>query len=146
MEIQKDDVQMRFDDFTTLISNKNPNTLHFFDESSVVRTTGNMNYGSSVKGSRAFELQRYGSNANYTINLLHSRFGVDFFNVIDGASNSMELIQFFADVLHVNNDKIANEFQPLLVLDDTIINGQLCISPGDTIIMDNCAFHLVISL
>jgi hypothetical protein len=48
-----------------------PNKLHFFDESStsVVRTTGNRNYGSSAKGSRAFELQRYASNANYTINL-----------------------------------------------------------------------------
>jgi hypothetical protein len=133
MESQKDDVQMRFDDFTTFISNKYPNTLHFFDESSVVRTTGNRNYGSSAKGSRAFELQRYASNANYTINLLHSRFGVDYFNVIDGASNSMELIQIFADVVDVNNDKIANGFQPLFV-------------PGDTIIMDNCAFHLVIPL
>jgi capsule polysaccharide export protein KpsE/RkpR len=35
----------------------------------------------------------------------------DYFNVIDGASNSMELIQFFADVVDVNNDKIANGFQ-----------------------------------
>jgi capsule polysaccharide export protein KpsE/RkpR len=48
--------------------------------------------------------------ANYRINLLHSRFGVDYFNVIDGASNSMELIQFFADVVDVNNDKISNGF------------------------------------
>jgi hypothetical protein len=42
----------------------------------------------------------------------------------------MELIQFVADVVGVNNDKIANGFQiqPLFV-------------PGDTIIMDNCAFH-----
>jgi transposase len=83
MESQRDDVQMRFDDFTTFISNKDPNKFHFFDESSVVRTTGNRNYGSSAKGSRAFELQRYASNANYTINLLLSRFGVDYFNVID---------------------------------------------------------------
>jgi hypothetical protein len=83
MESQRDDVQMRFDDFTTFISNKDPNKFHFFDERSVVRTTGNRNYGSSAKGSRAFELQRYASNANYTINLLLSRFGVDYFNVID---------------------------------------------------------------
>ena len=99
--------------------------MHFFDESStsVVRTTGNRNYGSSAKGSRAFELQRYVSNANYTINLLHSRFGVDYFNVTDDASNSMEIIQFFADVVGVNNDKIANGFQiqPLFVPGDTII-------------------------
>ena len=107
--------------------------MHFFDESSVVRTTGNRNYGSSAKGFRAFELQRYASNANYTINLLYSRFGIAYFNVIDGVSNSMELIQLFDDVVDVNNDKIANGFQPLSV-------------PGDIIIMDNCVFHLVIPL
>ncbi|CAG2230834.1 unnamed protein product [Mytilus edulis] len=105
VETQKDDIQLQFDNFVEFISQKNP-----------------------IKGSRAFELQRYASNANYTINLLHSRFGVDYFNVIDGSSNSLELINFFAEAIDINNDKLANGHQPLFV-------------PGDTIIMDNCAFH-----
>ena len=69
------------DDFLTEIANINPTTLHFFDESSVIKTTGNRNYGSAPLGQAAFEIQRYASNANFTINLLHSFSGVDFYNI-----------------------------------------------------------------
>ena len=61
-----------FDDFLTEIANINPMTLHFFDKSSVIKTTGNRNYGSGPLGQAAFEVQRYASNANFTINFLHS--------------------------------------------------------------------------
>ena len=60
------------DDFLTEIADINPTTLHFFDESSVIKTTGNRKYGSAPLGEPAFEIQRYASNANFTINLLHS--------------------------------------------------------------------------
>ena len=69
------------DDFLTEIANINPTTLHFFDESSVIKTTGNRNYGSGPLGQAAFEVQRYASNANFTINFLHSFSGVDFYNI-----------------------------------------------------------------
>ena len=128
LETQGDATQIHFDNFMEFISEKNPNSLHFFDESSVIRTSGNRNYGTSVKGTRAYEQQRYASNANYTINLLHSRFGVDYFNVLDGPSNSMELINFFSEVVDLNFDKMANGFPPIFI-------------PGDVVIMDNCAFH-----
>ena len=59
---------------------------------------------------------------------MHSRFGVDYFNVIDGASNSLELINFFNELIDLNNEKITNGLRPILI-------------PGDTIIMDNCPFH-----
>ena len=72
------------DDFLTEIASINPTTLHFFDESSVIKTTGNRNYGSAPLGQAAFEIQRYASNANFTINLLHSFSGVDFYNILDG--------------------------------------------------------------
>ena len=128
VETQRDDIHLQFDEFVEFISIKNLSSLHFFDESGVIKTTGNRDYGSSVKGSRAFELQRYASNANYTVNLLHSRFGVDYFNVIDGPYNSLELLNFFAEAIDINNDRLAHGQQPLFV-------------SGDTIIMDNCAFH-----
>ena len=60
------------DDFLTKIANINPTTLHFFDESSVIKTTGNRNYGRAPLGQAAIEIQRYASNTNFTINLLHS--------------------------------------------------------------------------
>ena len=80
------------DAFLNEISNFRASKLHFFDESSVVKTTGNRKYGSAVLGEPAIEVQRYASNSNYTINLLHSINGVDFFNILDGPSNGMELL------------------------------------------------------
>ena len=46
-------------------------------------------------------LNCYVSNSNYTINLLHSVNGVDFFSILDGPSNGMELLTFFDDALQV---------------------------------------------
>ena len=37
--------------------------MHFFDESSVIKTMGNRNYGDSPVDQRAVEIQRYASNA-----------------------------------------------------------------------------------
>ena len=37
--------------------------LHFFDELSVIKTTGNRKYGNARVGERAIELQCYASNA-----------------------------------------------------------------------------------
>ena len=80
------------DDFLTEIADINPTTLHFFDESTVIKTTGNRKYGSALLGEPAFEIQRYASNANFTINLLHSFCGVDFYNILEGPSNGLEML------------------------------------------------------
>ena len=69
--------------------------LHFFDECSVIRTTGNRTYGHAAIGRIACEIQRYASNATYTVNLLHSIFGVSHVNILRGASNGLELLNFF---------------------------------------------------
>ena len=45
--------QKRLNDFLTEITNINPTTLHFFDESSVIKTTGNRKYGSAPLGAQA---------------------------------------------------------------------------------------------
>ena len=63
------------DAFLDEISNFRAPKLHFFDESGVVKTTGNRKYGSAVLGEPAIEVQRYASNANYTINLLLHKWG-----------------------------------------------------------------------
>ena len=55
-------------------------TLHFFDESGVKITSRNHVYGNSYIGEPAIEVQRYVSNANYTLNL-HSIQGVDYYNI-----------------------------------------------------------------
>ena len=53
--------------------------VHFLDESSVIVKAGNRVYGNSYLGEPVIKFQRYASNANYTLNLLHSIHGVDYF-------------------------------------------------------------------
>ena len=96
----------------------------FFDECSVLVTSGNRAYGNSYIGEPAIEIQRYASNANYTLNLLHSVHGVDYFNVLRGPSNGMELLNFFNEALSVNR-----------------VDGSTILENGDVVIMDNCGFY-----
>ena len=77
--------------------------LHFFDECSVIVNSGNRVYGNSYIGKPTIEIQRYASNANYTLNFLHSANGVDYyFDVLRGPSNGMELLNFFNEALSIN--------------------------------------------
>lgn len=116
--------EYKVDDYLEITSRLDPSTLHFFDESSVIKTTSNRLYGSSFRGYRAIEIQRYASNATFTVNLLHSILGVDYYNVIPGASNGEELVAFFSYALDCERQ-----------------NGLPVFMNGDTVIMDNCGFH-----
>ncbi|XP_070571232.1 uncharacterized protein [Ptychodera flava] len=107
-----------------MVSMMNPLTVHFFDEAGVKRTTGNRTYGHSRVGERAFEVQRYTSDVNLTLNLLHSPLGVSHFNIIHGPSNGMEMLHFFDEALQVIRE-----------------DGNPAIRPGDVVIMDNAGFH-----
>ena len=75
-------------------------------------------------GEPAIEVQRYSSNSNYAINLLPSINGVDFFNILDGPSNGMELLTFFDEALQLKRE-----------------DGSATLERGDCVIMDNCGFH-----
>ncbi|XP_070539474.1 paired box protein Pax-1-like [Ptychodera flava] len=110
--------------YIDMVSMMNPLTVHFFDEAGVKRTTGNRSYGHSRVGERAFEVQRYTSDVNLTLNLLHSPLGVSHFNIIHGPSNGMEMLHFFDEALQVIRE-----------------DGNPAISPGDVVIMDNAGFH-----
>lgn len=114
----------KVDEYLDATSRLPATTLHFFDEASVVKTTSNRLYGSSYRGAPAIEIQKYASNATFTVNLLHSVFGVDYYNVLPGSSNGEELLAFFNDAL-----------------DSERSNGLPVFLPGDTLVMDNCGFH-----
>lgn len=58
------------------------------------------------------------------LNLLHSILGVDYFDALKGASNGMELLDFFNEALSVNR-----------------VDGSTILENGDVVIMDNCGFH-----
>ncbi|XP_060084051.1 uncharacterized protein LOC132563309 [Ylistrum balloti] len=101
-----------------------PEQLHFFDEASVVRTAGNRRYGHAFRGEKAIEIQRYASNATFTVNVSCGYFGLDHFDIILGPSNAYEMLTFFDDLMQMNNDM-----------------GNPVLAHGDCIIMDNCGFH-----
>ena len=116
--------EQRMLDFIDTISNYRPEQLHWFDEASVIRTTGNRIYGHAEIGKPAVEIQRHASNTNYTINLLSSVFGVDYSDIIIGPSNALEMMNFFIEAIGAEDDF-----------------GNPCLAPGDCVIMDNCGFH-----
>ena len=72
----------------------------------------------------AVEIYRYSSNAKFTINLMCGYFGVDHYNIIEGASNGVELLQFITEALEQRYE-----------------NGNPKIAAGDVLVMDNCGFH-----
>ena len=112
------------DDYVNEISTFHPTQLHFFDETGEIKTSGSRIYGRAAVGLPAFEVQRYASNANYTVNLMHSITGVDFFNILDGPSHGMELLNFFDEALQLERE-----------------DGSAVLERGDCVIMDNCGFH-----
>lgn len=50
----------------------------------------------------AIEIQCYASDTKYMLSLIHSIHGVDYFNVLTGPSDGMELLTFFNETLSVN--------------------------------------------
>ena len=111
-------------EYLELTSRIDPCKLHFFDESSVVKTTVDHQYGHSFVGQRAIEVQHYASNANCTVNLLKSVRGIDYYNILIGPSNGDEVVSFFEYVLET---------------EDAL--GSPILTPGDAVVMDNCGFH-----
>jgi transposase len=120
----REDIQRKLEEYLALCSTCDARNMHFFDECSVIKTTGNRSYGHAAVGQIAYEIQRYASNATYTVNLLHSMFGVSHCNILDGASNGLELLNFFAEALEEED-----------------IFGNPLLKEGDYVIMDNCGFH-----
>ncbi|XP_046864302.1 uncharacterized protein LOC124458303 [Xenia sp. Carnegie-2017] len=106
------------------ISSIDCNRMHFFDESSVVVTSGNRRRGHSIQGTPAFEIQRYASSATFTVNLLHNVNGVSHYNILRGPSNGLELLNFFDEAFEIDD-----------------ILGNPVIKDDDVIVMDNCGFH-----
>ena len=116
--------ETRLNQYLAVCTRIDPRTMHFFDECSVVKTTGNRNYRNSTIGCPALEVQQYATNATFTVNLLHNMVGIGHVNLLLGPSNGLELLNFFAEALQ-EEDIFGNPF----------------LKDGDTVIVDSCSFH-----
>ena len=94
----------------------------------MIKTTSKRKYGNSPLGEPAIEVQRYASNATYTVNLLHSPLGVDHINVLGGPSKGQELLLFFEDAVNL-----------------TRVDGSAVLERGDSVVMDITAISSSLS-
>lgn len=87
------------DDYLNKISTFHPNQWHFVHETGMTKTSGDIICGSVRVGVPAFKVQHHASNANNRVNLMYLKTRVDFCNILNGLSNSMELLNFFDEAL-----------------------------------------------
>ena len=57
----------KVDDYLNITSRLKRETLHFYDEASVIVTSGNRMFGSGYRRQPGIEVQRYASNANFLL-------------------------------------------------------------------------------
>ena len=111
--------------FIDTVSSLPPEKIKFFDEAGIHYGIGNPVYGNSLKGTPAIEVTRGNQKgANISLSLLCGMEGVLYANTVEGASNSINFLNFFGEAGQV-----------------TTSNGNPAIEFGDYIIMDNCATH-----
>lgn len=102
-----------------------PNKVKFFDEAGVNVGVGNPVYGSSLRGTRAVQITPGNLNGvSVTLNLLCGLEGILYVNTVNGASDSIQFLNFFGEAGLASTE-----------------TGYPAIEQGDIIIMDNCPTH-----
>ena len=110
--------------YVNFMSTLDPFRVKFFDEAGFkLPDCANPQYGHSVKGQPCVEIMRNSQTPNVTLNLLCGLNGVMYANTINGASNTVEFLNFFHE---------ASQFtQP---------DGNSILEYGDFVVVD-VAFH-----
>ena len=112
--------------FINYLYSKDPRKLKFFDESGVkTPDVGTRRYGHAPVGKRCVEVVKKMESANITLNLLVSLNGVEYHNIIDGATNTATFLNFFFEASEATSP----------------LTGRPAIEVGDTIVLDNLAVH-----
>ena len=112
--------------FINYLHSKDPFKLKFFDEAGLkIPTDSTRCYGHAPKGQRCVEIRRYHETPNITVNVLAGLQGVEYANIVDGASNTIHFLQFWAEAAKAGD----------------VITGRPALEVRDTVVMDNCATH-----
>ena len=112
--------------FIDYLNSKDPRKLKFFDEAGIkLPDVGARNYGHSPVGTRCVEVVRKCESPNTTLNLLVSLNGPEYYNLIDGTTNTARFLQFFEEASDAVN----------------VVTGCPCLEVGDIIMMDNLSAH-----
>ena len=112
--------------FINYLATKNPRRLKFFDEAGVkLPDVGTRLYGHSSAGTRCVEVMKKAESPNTTLNMLVSLDGPEYYNLIDGATNTLQFLQFFEEAGNCVN----------------LETGRPCLQVDDIIVMDNLSAH-----
>ncbi len=108
------------------LCSKNPKSLKFFDEAGVKYPNVGMRlYGHAPKGERCVEVVKKCESPNATISLIVSLNGPEYYDGIDGATNTCEFLIFFEKASNAVN---LETMRPALEI-------------GDILVMDNLSVH-----
>lgn len=112
--------------FINYLATKDPRRLKFFDEAGVkLPDVGTRLYGHSSVGTRCVEVTRKAESPNTTLNMLVSLKGPEYYNLINGATNTLQFLTFFEEAGNCVNLQF----------------GRPCLQVGDIIVMDNLSAH-----
>ena len=76
--------------FINYLSTKDPRKIKFFDEAGVkTPDIGTRLYGNAPSGERCVEIAKKTESPNFTLNLLISLNGPEYFNIINGATDTI---------------------------------------------------------
>ena len=101
---------------------KDPRRIKFFDEAGVkLWDIGTRLYGHRSAGTRCVDVVKKAESPNTTLNMLVSLDGPEYYNLIDGATNTLQFLQFFEEAGNCVN----------------LQTGRPCLQVGDIIDMYN---------
>ena len=103
---------------------RDPHHLKIFDEAGFCPSSNHPNYGWSQKGVRCVEVIRYPANPHFTLNLMIGTEGITYTNVVQGATDGEQLVEFFGQATQRLKD-----------------NGEPFLRNGDVVVLDNCPTH-----
>ena len=112
--------------FMNYINAKDPHCVKFYDDAGVqLPDAGTRKFGHSPVGERCVEVTRKCQSPNLTLSALCSLNGIEYAKVTDGATNTVEFLQFFEECGQSLN----------------ATTGFPCLAVGDIIVMDNLSCH-----
>jgi transposase len=112
--------------FVNYLSSKDARKIKFFDEAGIKSPDAGIRlYGHAPVGERCVEVERKLENPNTTLNLLVSLNGVEYYNMLDGATDTVQFLNFFEEAANAVNFETT---RPALEV-------------GDIVVMDNLAVH-----
>lgn len=112
--------------FINYLSSKDPRRIKFFDEAGMkTPDVGTRMYGSAPIGERCVEIVRKRETPNFTLNLLISIHGPEYYNILEGSTDTIQFWNFFWEACNASN----------------YVTGRPALEVGDIVVMDNLAVH-----